>query len=543
MPGPLLATVSDERYVALPDVLAEFQRDGATVAVARSTARGGLYADLPPGRYRVTLAKPGYGAKSVECDLGAGPPPALRLLSDCLLGYMWPKWVRSGERSEFRVHSPECYRLTLWRYGLRREELRLLGWFDEHGPRATVQTTPDGDYTQTGVEWNRRGYTSPHHTQFAVAPERSSLYYLHAETESGLFFSFPWIVAPARPTAPVAVLAANMTWNAYNSFGGRSNYVNATGLPPSPTVNARQDLRRYQGGAFNEWGAPDEEYLPLSFDRPEPFNVVPRDGEVTDPIRGRHGCGMAPAEWRLLAWFEREGLPYDFWAETQLDSGDLDLDAYRVLVLSTHPEYWTRRMYQRVKEWVFERGGRLVYLGGNGLNCEVEMLDPFTMRCLSQLVSSGGEMFTPDPNNPGRMLESRFDRTCESEANLLGVVCSDSGIMTAAPYRVIDSRHWAFAGTGLREGDTFGAASLHERIHGGASGHETDKMSPSSPANAVLLAKGLNPDEGGAEIVFHEPPGGGAVFSVGSICWPSSILVDPHVSRVTRNVLERFLGG
>jgi hypothetical protein len=28
---------------------------------------------------------------------------------------------------------------------------------------------------------------------------------------------------------------------------------------------------------------------------------------------------------------------------------------------------------------------------------------------------------------------------------------------------------------------------------------------------------------------------------VGSITWPSSILVDPVVSRMTRNVLERFL--
>ena len=36
-------------------------------------------------------------------------------------------------------------------------------------------------------------------------------------------------------------------------------------------------------------------------------------------------------------------------------------------------------------------------------------------------------------------------------------------------------------------------------------------------------------------------PTAGAVFSVGSICYPSSLLVDDGVSRVTRNVLERFL--
>ena len=53
-------------------------------------------------------------------------------------------------------------------------------------------------------------------------PERSGLYYLHAETESGLFYAFPWVVAPATPSAQVAVLASTNTWNAYNSFGGRS---------------------------------------------------------------------------------------------------------------------------------------------------------------------------------------------------------------------------------------------------------------------------------------------------------------------------------
>jgi hypothetical protein len=31
------------------------------------------------------------------------------------------------------------------------------------------------------------------------------------------------------------------------------------------------------------------------------------------------------------------------------------------------------------------------------------------------------------------------------------------------------------------------------------------------------------------------------VFSVGSITWVSSLFSDAHVSRITRNVLERFL--
>ena len=50
----------------------------------------------------------------------------------------------------------------------------------------------------------------------------------------------------------------------------------------------------------------------------------------------------------------------------------------------------------------------------------------------------------------------------------------------------------------------------------------------------------MNPDDGGAEIVHFDTETGGQVFSVGSISWPASILVDDVVSAMTANVLRRF---
>ena len=58
-----------------------------------------------------------------------------------------------------------------------------------------MQITPDGDYSQTGVAWNKIGYGSPHHKQFVVALSVRAVFLAH-KTESGIFFSFPWIVAP-----------------------------------------------------------------------------------------------------------------------------------------------------------------------------------------------------------------------------------------------------------------------------------------------------------------------------------------------------------
>jgi len=534
----LVGYVSDERYVALPDVLLEFLDSRGGSWEARSRASGAVHVDLPSGDYRVVLQKPGYGAKFSHITVPLAEPHHFRMLTDGLSGYMWPKWVRAGECSEFRVHSVEPYKLELWRYGWEPEFIQSLGCHDEHGPRATMQVVPDGDFTRTGAKWNETGYKNSVHSQHVPGPERSGLYYFRAftaGTQAGrpvppMQFSFPWIVAPAKPAAPLAVLASNITWNAYNSFGGRSNYIHADGFPPTPTVNSRVELKRYNDAGHFTWGA--DEYPPLSFDRPEPFNHIDFHEKITDPIEGRQACHLAPAEWRLLGWLEREGFAYDYYAETQLDSGVLDLTKYRALITAVHPEYWTRRMYDTVKQWVFERGGKLLYLGGNGLNCEVEL------RPDGSVIHHNGKLRGLDVEGLGGK-ESRLHIRLESEANLLGVVFTPAGAMTGAPYRVVDEKF--FEGTGLKVGDVFGEKCLHQRCPGGASGHETDKVSPSSPKNVRILAKGLNPDDGGAEMLLFDTPSGGRVFSAGSINYVASLPVDEFVSRITAKVLREFL--
>lgn len=533
------AYVSDETYAALSDVLIDIERNDELVTTCRSSVSGRIQADLTAARYTFRLMKAGYGSKSVQMDVSPGKVLHFRLLSEVLIGYMWPKWNTSGNKSEFRVNSPEPYRMSLWRYGLRKEFIALLGWFDEHGPRAALQITPDGDYSQTGVGWNKIGFPPSAHTQQVIAPQQSGLYYLHAETQSGKFSSFPWVVAPRSPSSPIAVLASTNTWNAYNAFGGRSNYLCPGGLQAKPTVNARQDLPRFRGGP-REWSKDNSIYPPLSFDRPEPFNGVLPDEEAEQPMRGRMSSSLAPADWRLLAWLEREGWTYDYYSDYQLHVGQLDLDAYRVLILTCHPEYWSREMYQRVKQWVYYRGGRLVYLGGNGINCEIQFVDDTRMVCLTHLRAEGGALGMWDPDRQGIWYESRFHYTVECEANLLGVATTSTGLMTSAPYRVIDPHHWAFEGTGLKENDLFGFRSLHERCSHGASGHETDKMCAASPEGTLLLAKGINPDQGGSHMVYYERQHGGAVFSVGSITYPACLLVDETISKITNNVLGRF---
>ena len=188
-------------------------------------------------------------------------------------------------------------------------------------------------------------------------------------------------------------------------------------------------------------------------------------------------------------------------------------------------------MYRKVKAWVEEDQGRLLYLGGNGIDCAI-----------NHDHDSSAVYLTETPETPDDIAyKSRFSRIVEPQEKLLGVAFSARGLHTAAPYAVTTPDHWIFEGTGLAKGDEFGHSTLHARVPGGASGHETDKVSANSPLDTVVLAKGKNPDEGGADMVCRELKGGGAVFSVGSITYCASLLVDDYTSRITRNVFDKFL--
>ena len=515
----LLGYLSDEQFVAISGAEVELTSGSESVAT-RSRASGAIHAEVAAGPWKMTVNAPGFGPRHFDLELSEPHEPIqFRLLSDRLTGYMWPKWIPAGGISEYCVNSPEGFRLDLYRYGWEKEFVRSYGWCDEHGPRAMRQLLPTGDFTQTGCNWNRTGYNLEFQKHGITAPEKSGLYGLHATTLSGDFLSFPWIVTPRTPRAPLAVLASTLSWNAYNSFGGRSNYFHQAKLPAQPVVNSRQDVGRYLDPDVWPFGE-DETGAPLSFERPEPAAHIPREAVITDTIPGRTQSCFAPGLWRQAGWLEREQFEYDLWPETALEFEDFQLSDYRVVMLDNHPEYCTGTMYHRLKTWVQEEGGRLVYPGGCGFLCEVEFDSREVVRCRQECLST---------------------QRGESEARLLGVAYSHAGFQSAAPYRVLQSDHWAYAGTALRNGDLFGHRSLHERCPGGASGHELDQIVPESPEGLQHLARGTNSEEAGADLVLHNTASGGAVFSAGSLCWTLALPVDRHVSTITANVLRRFL--
>ncbi len=287
-------------------------------------------------------------------------------------------------------------------------------------------------------------------------------------------------------------------------------------------------------------------------------------------------AGTAPwqfnADLALIAWLEAKGIAYDVITDEDLHEEGLSLLArYRAVMTGSHPEYYSKEMYDGLAAYL-ERGGRLMYLGGNGFYWRVayHRTLPGAMELrraedgIRDWVAEGGEYYHSFTGEYGGMW-SRMGRPIHA---LAGIGMISQGFDISSYYRrkpAASDPRAAFVFEGI-EGDIIGDFGT---VGGGAAGIELDRYDPAqgSPAHALVLASSENhtdsyypsPEEVNnvtsmmdarqnanlrADMVFFETPQGGAVFSTGSISWLGSLAHrrgDNPVSRITENVLRRFI--
>ncbi len=100
-------------------------------------------------------------------------------------------------------------------------------------------------------------------------------------------------------------------------------------------------------------------------------------------------------------------------------------------------------MFPTAQTVVFEQSGKLIYLGGNGLNCEVEIDHSLAaMTCRNGAIKS---LWPAGMDNKDSRMAMRLNPKQVYWASSL----TPSGAMTGAPYCVIDPNHWVFAETDL----------------------------------------------------------------------------------------------
>jgi len=268
-------------YVAIADAQVEcVDKKSKQIYLLRSSPSGALHGELPDSDYEVAISHPDFGSKITSfLKTSSAAPAQFRLLSKKITGYIWPKWSQSGEKAEIRFSSHEIVDASLWRMGWEVEHIRDIGRFEPFAPKGDSQTLPDGDVSQIGAKWNhaRFQYSPDLDARTLIAPDRSGLYYIQLKALNGETFTFPWIVAPKLPSAKVAVLTSNICWNAYNDWGGRSNYVAADKLPSAPAVSTTQNSPWFRPTGAIWWV--NDVFEPLSFDGTRETRVRPLFGE------------------------------------------------------------------------------------------------------------------------------------------------------------------------------------------------------------------------------------------------------------------------
>jgi N,N-dimethylformamidase len=399
----------------------------------------------------------------------------------------------------------------------------------------------------------------------------SGVYALRLRTETAEDH-LPFFVLPARdgPKPRLAVLMPTMSYLAYANesldvsdtvqLAPRQDmtinrpgyaYVAANGL------KSTYDLHRDGSGiAYGSLRRPIIDFRPKArcrtFDAPHQF----------------------AADLHLIDWLSEKGYAFDVITDDALHAeGAALLAPYRAVVTGSHPEYWSARMLDARDAWLGQ-GGRMMYLGGNGFYWVtgvaedapdvIEIRRYEGTRCWNGLP---GEETLSVSGERGGLWRSRGRGPHAG----LGVGFAGQGFDRGAPYRRTDAGRapeWAWVFEGV-DGDVFGAGPALVLGHG-AAGFEVDKADrlAGTPAAAVVLASsepltdayqgaietmnsvhpwtgGSNPRSGlRADMVFLPLPEGGAVFSVGSITWSSTLSAngyDGDTSRITRNVLDAFL--
>lgn len=508
---------------------------------------------------------------------------------DDIEGYCTPLSCRVGETVGVRVSTrAERFDLLVEYWGAEREVVwhraALVGTYEAPPPAADAE----------GCAW-------PISVEVPVDPAWRSGFYLVTLTAQGAspdrsVAHACFVVRPALGDSDhraVLVLDTN-TWNAYNTWGGRSLYTGGSQVsfdrPFARGMLCRPDVDRDDRKA-----------------RPTRWGEEPDiDGEIFQTYRtaNDYPAAIGSTGWfthcrRFVEWAEAAGYRFDMAISTDLDTDPGALDGYDLVLSIGHDEYWSAGQRDAVERHV-ERGGNLVSCSGNTMfwQVRIERSDRATnMVChkyaahvADPVVAAGSPTLMTgmwcDP------LVGRPEWTFLGAGSAFGLyhrfgAATPRGVGGFIVYR---PDHWLLDGTDLRYGDVLGGAD-------GVVGYETvgcpiaiDEFQlpvaaprgdlppdieivghvPSSnigvgeyPSSISALTDqgdlefvatrlhGGTSDEnltrvrhGNAVVLTCRPFGadGGEVVTIGTTDWVFGLAGDPSVGRVTANALDRYLG-
>ena len=326
------------------------------------------------------------------------------------------------------------------------------------------------------------------------------------------------------------------TYHAYNYSGGGNLYVGEWFKDPVTKKRSnRVSIHRPGGGTG---GA-----LPHL----DAGNNLSGTVDFYDARSPRHTF----AHWDVpfITWLEKNHYRVDYCTDLDLHEERDLLAPYRLLLSVGHDEYWSEQMRARVEAFI-RQGGNVAFFSGNTCWWHIEFGD-FT-KCAD------------DELHPTSFIRDFETWKKNPENSLTGVSYRNgggswTGEREPVGYTVQNADHWLYGGTGLRNGDVFGAdehlvgyecdGALFTRDN---HGFPVPTGADGTPSDFVILGVGELTDNGwqfearenqnqkshSATMGLYTR--GGIVFTAATTDWTRVLATNTHVDRITRNVLHRL---
>ena len=322
----------------------------------------------------------------------------------------------------------------------------------------------------------------------------------------------PLVVRTSGTRSPYLVVASDLTWLAYNQYGGRSLYFGPGSNHTKSVVN-----RSYVA----------------STDRP-----VDASGQRT----------IFRMTLPLLRFLSRHGFSYDVTTDSSLDASPAQLVGQTTVLIDGHSEYWTKRMYDSAVQ-ARDAGTNFAFLGANEIYWQGRIERDARGRQTALTVYRDAKLDRLAKADPSTStVQWRGTLLRRDPAALVGVGFSVVGIRAA--YVVNTAPDWLFAGTNLRKGSILALAI----------GNEADAQEPPvaghSPANLQVVLHGAAIGTGWHKpslitAAYYDAPGGAGVFAAGTTYWtcnldstcpegPTPPATSLAVQRITLNLVRAF---
>jgi len=298
-------------------------------------------------------------------------------------------------------------------------------------------------------------------------------------------FNVPLIINSTKKSKLI-LLAPVTTWHAYNHYNGKCFYV-----------NTKDDSCVYQ----------------LSTQRPLVSCLF-------DSILVGHDLFIFQNIYNFFYENYKCNVYPDYYLEAH---PELFTDA-NTIIFAQHCEYFSTKMFEALSK--FSTTKNIISLGGNQAYYKIQFSNNFqTVECHKD------GTFLDNTLIPAGTWHTQFS----SESAYWGNAYTDAGYETYCSYKVLDASHWLFQNCSIKNGDVFGTHGIDGR---GLSGDEMDKINNNTPKNAVVLAKGTNPNNGGGDIVIIENKNN-AILSFGSIACGSGLQKDFVFTQIVKNFINK----